>query len=544
MLILSCNVSDDKIYTLSMKLDNGIIEKVSFIRDGLYSICYVSGKHMITRNGKVLKVVYSNCDRDRYIVFDSSEDNMNRRERIYFDQIKAIKDITPMDSYRIAVQHGFKGTVEEWLKSLEGKTPIAGVDYWTDEDKEALKNDVNEMVKSEVNNINTELTEAVESVRESINTIEGIKEEASKLVEEATDQIDRVSEQVGNIENTVKDSVTCHSGERLEGESDEDVINRIMDGKEPKLGDRLMIKTFSEETSKYNYITYTYYDEWKITDTGNIDADNVVIDKDLVITDEHGNSEVINTKGKSMYEVLDMILNKEIEPTIEQPKVTVTLTGAEEKEVGSIFIPNYSASLSTGSYSYGPDTGVEALEWEITDSNGNTSNNPTGSFEPFIVVDDTEYFITAKATHGDGTIPITNLKNEYSAGQIISGEKVAISTKVTGYRGYFYGANVEPIELNSANIRNNLTNGGKLTSKEFSIKIPEGANQVVIVLPDNKFIASVIDTGSFGINIVSCFELSEMQIEGMSGYNSKPYNIYVYSPAASLSSNEYKVTIE
>ena len=116
--------------------------------------------------------------------------------------------------------------------------------------------------------------------------------------------------------------------------------------------------------------------------------------------------------------------------------------------------------------------------------------------------------------------------------------------KVTGYRGFFYGANVEPIELNSANIRNNLTNGGKLTSKEFSIKIPEGANQVVIVLPDNKFITSVIDTGSFGINIVSCFELSEMQIEGMSGYNSKPYNIYVYSPAASLSSNEYKVTIE
>ncbi|MBR3599630.1 MAG: hypothetical protein IKL53_07100, partial [Lachnospiraceae bacterium] len=315
-------------------------------------------------------------------------------------------------------------------------------------------------------------------------------------------------------------------------------------GKEPKLGDRLMIKTFSEETSKYNYITYTYYDEWKATDTGNIDADNVVIDKDLVITDEHGNSEVINTKGKFMYEVLDMILNKEIEPTIEQPKVTVTLTGAEEKEVGSIFIPNYSASLSAGSYSYGPDTGIEALEWEITDSNGNTSNNPTGSFEPFIVVDDTEYFITAKATHGDGTIPITNLKNEYPAGQIISGEKVAVSMKVTGYRGFFYGANVEPIELNSTNIRNNLTNGGKLTSKEFSIKIPEGANQVVIVLPDNKFIASVIDTGSFGINIVSCFELSEMQIEGMSGYNSKPYNIYVYSPAASLSSNEYKVTIE
>ena len=544
MLVLSCNVSDDKVYTSSMKLDNGIIEKVSIMKDGLYSVCYTDCKQMITRNGRILKVVYSNCDRDRYILFDSSEDNMNRRERIYFNQIKAIKDITPIDSYRIAVKHGFKGTVEEWLKSLEGKTPVAGVDYWTDEDKAAVKEELGEMVKNEVESVNTELTEAVESVKESIDTIESIKEEASKLVDEANTQIDRVSGQIDQIEDTVKESVTCHSGERLEGESDEDVIDRIMDGKEPKLGDRLMIKTFSEETGTYNYITYTYYDSWKISDSGVIDANSVIIDRDLVITDENGNSEVISTKGKSIYEVLDMVLNKEVEPTIEQPKVTITLTGAGEKEAGSIFIPNYNASLSTGSYTYGPDTGIEALEWEITDTNGNTSNNPTGSFEPFIVVDDTEYCITAKATHGNGTIPITNLKNEYPSGQITSGEKIAVSMKITGYRSYFYGANVDPIELDSDSIRNNLTNGGKLTSKVFSIKIPEGTNQVVIALPDSKVITSVIDNGAFGIDIVSCFILTEMQIEGMSSYNSKPYNIYVYNPAATLSSSEYKITIK
>lgn len=544
MLILSCNISDDKIYTLSMKLDNGLIEKVSIMKDGLYSVCYVDCKHMITRNGKILKVAFSNCDRDRYILFDSSEDNMNRRERIYFDQIKFIKDITPIDAYRIALKHGFKGTVEEWLKSLEGKTPIAGVDYWTDEDKNALKEDINEMVKTEVGSINTELSDAVESVKESISTIEEIKEEASKLVEEANSQVDRVSEHVGKIEDTIKDSVTCHSSERLEGESDEDVIDRVMDGKEPKLGDSLIIKTFSEENGTYNYIKYTYYDSWEITDTGSVDADNVIINENLVITDENGKSEVINTKGKSIYEVLNMVLNKEIEPTIEQPRASVTLTDAGMKEVGSIFIPNYSAFLSAGSYSFGPDTGINAIEWKITDSNGNTSSNPTGSFEPIIVTDDTEYYVTVEATHGDGAMPVTNLKNNYPEGKIVSGTKVAVSTKVTGYRSFFYGDNADPIELNSDNIRKNLTNGGKLTSKEFSIKIHEGTNQVVIAVPNNKSVTSIIDTGAFGINIVSCFELLEVQIGGMSGYNAIPYNVYVYNPAVSLSSSEYKITIE
>ena len=42
------------------------------------------------------------------------------------------------DAYKIAVQHGFKGTIEEWLDSLNGYTPIRGVDYWTEEDIAAI----------------------------------------------------------------------------------------------------------------------------------------------------------------------------------------------------------------------------------------------------------------------------------------------------------------------------------------------------------------------------------------------------------------------
>lgn len=38
------------------------------------------------------------------------------------------------DAYKIAVQRGFDGTVEEWLESLNGYTPVKGIDYWTPDD--------------------------------------------------------------------------------------------------------------------------------------------------------------------------------------------------------------------------------------------------------------------------------------------------------------------------------------------------------------------------------------------------------------------------
>lgn len=46
-----------------------------------------------------------------------------------------------ISAYGIAVKHGFSGTEEQWLESLNGKTPQRGVDYFTEEDIEALSED-------------------------------------------------------------------------------------------------------------------------------------------------------------------------------------------------------------------------------------------------------------------------------------------------------------------------------------------------------------------------------------------------------------------
>lgn len=45
-------------------------------------------------------------------------------------------------AYEVAVKNGFKGTVLEWLDSLQGHTPQKGQDYFTDTDKQEIVDEV------------------------------------------------------------------------------------------------------------------------------------------------------------------------------------------------------------------------------------------------------------------------------------------------------------------------------------------------------------------------------------------------------------------
>ena len=66
-----------------------------------------------------------------------------------------------LSAYEIALEHGFEGTEEEWLESLQGEagpqgekgesgyTPQKGVDYWTVDDKKGIKDDINSTLSGE-----------------------------------------------------------------------------------------------------------------------------------------------------------------------------------------------------------------------------------------------------------------------------------------------------------------------------------------------------------------------------------------------------------
>lgn len=121
MPIISAEVIDSKKYRVTLTLGYNMMENVVITDDGLYGLYYIKDGKSINRTGRILNVVQNKAmPQNSYILFDWSDDNSNRKERIYFYQIQFLKDITPNDAYRIAVEHGFVGTVDDWLESMRG----------------------------------------------------------------------------------------------------------------------------------------------------------------------------------------------------------------------------------------------------------------------------------------------------------------------------------------------------------------------------------------------------------------------------------------
>lgn len=122
MPIIGAESIKTQIYRVSVLVCQGVVENVVISPDGLYNITYVKSGKLFNRTGKILRVEQNHQNpKNSYLLFDISEDLSAKRERIMFWQVQTIKDITPNDSYAIAVKHGFEGTVEEWLESLKGE---------------------------------------------------------------------------------------------------------------------------------------------------------------------------------------------------------------------------------------------------------------------------------------------------------------------------------------------------------------------------------------------------------------------------------------
>ena len=291
-----------------------------------------------------------------------------------------------------------------------------------------------------------------------------------------------------------------------------------------------------------------FYDPSQIT--GNIDADTLFFTKDLVFTqafgkyspDSSGSVTIpTETNDMSIQDLLESAFSEEKNPTVTQPSTSVTLTGAGAKEVGTEFTPNWSVGFNPGSYQYGPATGVTATAYAVTDTNSGSASTQTGSFTQFTVEDGTNYRVSVTTTHTAGAVPKTNLGNDYAAGQIQAGTKTAQSSAVTGFRSMFAGAVVTPITIDSDGIRGLTGKKGQFATT-FSLTIPEGCKQVVIALPNGHTLTKVLDVGAFGTDIVGSFQLQTAQVEGLNGYTTSEYNVYVYAPDAALGSNTYNVT--
>ena len=214
-------------------------------------------------------------------------------------------------------------------------------------------------------------------------------------------------------------------------------------------------------------------------------------------------------------------------------------------EIGTKKTLSYTAALSAGSYTYGPATGITAQTWEVTCTGVEGSKTTaTGRFEN-VVAESTAKTVTAKATYGDGAIPVTNLGNAYAAGQIKAGSASKTSNNLVGVRYMFWGPMSEDSALSSATIR-------ALSHKEAAAKktlttfgAGAGAKKVVIAVPAGYKVTKVLMPSAMNADATASFvkQASSVQVEGAEGYTAAAYDVYVYQPASIDSTETYAVTI-
>lgn len=329
-------------------------------------------------------------------------------------------------------------------------------------------------------------------------------------------------------------------------------------------GDILIIKDkIGNDTNKYQHTAYVFYDnDWTAMD-GNYDAANVYFNEDLIVTTKVGTitsltngQATLAAKGKNLKQVLSSLLAKQTEPTVTQPKATITLTNGGVYEVGTRITPVWKTTFSKGAYSFGPDTEVQdtgatvsftGLDETSTIAAG-AINGASGSVSTEIEIGDGETY-SATLTYGwndSPNIPKDNLGNESSVVSKIIGKsnQTATSGTISGYRAWFWGGltDAENISRDTLN-----KSDAKIADITFDLAASdyENCDRIVIAIPvaDNKKVSKVLLKSASNADITSEFKLENLNILGANNYTGKPYNVWVYQPASLDSTEEYTITI-
>ena len=344
-----------------------------------------------------------------------------------------------------------------------------------------------------------------------------------------------------------------------EGQTDQEAFDawKAEVGNVANKGDIFIMKRLIAE-GKYSYTGYVYDGTNLVAMDGNYSAENVYLADDITMAGNYtqvGNltktqtgTSTFSTKGKSVAEAFTEIFSKRLQPTITaQPAVSLTFSQAKAYEVGTVVTPTYSASLSAGSYTYGPATGITAQTWEVTNTAGGSATTATGTFDNVTVVDGISYTITAKATYNEGAVANDNLGSPSNPViKIAAGSASKTSSAITGYRNTFYGTTTDKTALDSDTIRT-LTKSGKALANgnKFTITIPVGAVRVVFAYPATlRDVTSVTDTNGLGAEVKSAFTMQKMVVKGAGSDAGIEYKVYTTEFAGPVeTANTYNVTI-
>lgn len=341
----------------------------------------------------------------------------------------------------------------------------------------------------------------------------------------------------------------------------------------PTKGDVAVVKRPIAE-GKDSMTAYMYNGTaWAALD-GNYSAANVFTDSKIVLAGDYGQdsrkdkiTSIGNLRigdeiaaGTSLQSILMDMLSQRLQPsatpTAPAAGITLYMDGSTKKssagavEVGTTVNPYFVASLSAGSYTYGPATGITAKSYTVTstgrktvdgatsDTAEDSATTSTGSFTSFVVDDDTSYKVSVSIPHDAGAIAVDNLGSESNPKvQIAAGTKTATSGTVSGYRAWFCGykdgtnALADPTAITSAQVRalGNAANGSWKSSMDVS-----KMKQMFFAAPAGKGYKPVIKDASTTAPQTVQGPIT-VSVEGKDGFTAIDYDVYYVANASAAS---------
>ena len=335
------------------------------------------------------------------------------------------------------------------------------------------------------------------------------------------------------------------------GEEDVAAILRVVGDAETHIGDTAIVKR-TIINDKISHTAYVYNGtNWAACD-GNYRADNVYFDDDITYTVAIGTlakpsgSAKFAAKGKNVEQVLSTLMAQEQNPDKTNPAVTIgTQTNFGTFEIGTKKNLGYGATLSEGSYTYGPATGITAQSWSVSCTGvAGTKTTSTGTFEN-VVAESNGKRVIVTAQYGDGAIPVTNLGNPYKDGQIKAGSATANSKEFKGVRYMFWGPMTTDAAIDSAAVRALAHNKATSTGTLDTFGAVKDAKKVVVAVPSDRKITKVLMPSALNADVTALFvkQSTTVPVNGANGYAAAAYNIYVYQPASIDAGETYAVTI-
>lgn len=327
-----------------------------------------------------------------------------------------------------------------------------------------------------------------------------------------------------------------------------------------EVGDIAIVKTAiyvdseNDANSKYSYTGYVYNGSaWSAMD-GNYSASNVFLKDNITLAGNYttiGNYSkgTVIDAGTSVQDMLMNMLSQRLQPgNPTQPAVSIEFNNGSQ-EVGTKITPTYTATLSPGSYTYGPATGITANSWSVVAKDGSTEigtkTTASGSFNEITVTETTNYKITATATHGAGTVAVDNLGSASNPEKkIAAGSKSKTSSAITGYRSWFYGYKnasgvLDVANLTSANIRALTKTNGTIPSQITTNQM----QQMFFAIPKGKKNSIAVANATNGAP-QTVTKITDVMVEGANGYTAAAYDVwYVSNASAESGSTKFNITI-